>query len=60
MLSTSSLVTQSELLMSSIRVTGPSDDDEDWLVGETLDGSRSGGFPKVCQIGPLAVDWCCS
>ncbi|KAK8858659.1 hypothetical protein IAR55_002888 [Kwoniella newhampshirensis] len=30
----------------TIRVTGPSDDDEDWLVGETLDGSKSGGFPK--------------
>ncbi|WVF68909.1 hypothetical protein IAT40_003682 [Kwoniella sp. CBS 6097] len=30
----------------TIRVTGPSDDDEDWLIGETLDGSRSGGFPK--------------
>ncbi|WVQ96424.1 hypothetical protein IAU59_003529 [Kwoniella sp. CBS 9459] len=30
----------------TIRVTGPSPDDEDWLVGETLDGSRSGGFPK--------------
>lgn len=33
----------------SIRVTGPNpDDEEDWLVGETLDGTRSGGFPKVC------------
>ncbi|ODO10042.1 hypothetical protein I350_02267 [Cryptococcus amylolentus CBS 6273] len=30
----------------TIRVTGPSPDDDDWLVGETLDGSRSGGFPK--------------
>ncbi|WVQ73144.1 hypothetical protein IAR50_002708 [Cryptococcus sp. DSM 104548] len=30
----------------TIRVTGPSPDDEDWLVGETIDGSRSGGFPK--------------
>lgn len=30
-----------------IRVTGPHDDDEDWVVGESLDGSRSGGFPKV-------------
>ncbi|WWC70854.1 uncharacterized protein I206_104806 [Kwoniella pini CBS 10737] len=30
----------------TIRVTGPSDDDEDWLVGENLDGSKSGGFPK--------------
>nr|XP_018262261.1 uncharacterized protein I303_05277 [Kwoniella dejecticola CBS 10117]OBR84419.1 hypothetical protein I303_05277 [Kwoniella dejecticola CBS 10117] len=29
-----------------IRVTGPSDDDEDWLVGENMDGSKSGGFPK--------------
>ncbi|GFZ45131.1 hypothetical protein JCM24511_02857 [Saitozyma sp. JCM 24511] len=30
----------------TIRVTGPSPDDEDWLVGETLDGSKQGGFPK--------------
>ncbi|KAI9634950.1 uncharacterized protein MKK02DRAFT_37826 [Dioszegia hungarica] len=30
----------------TIRVTGPSDDDEDWLLGETMDGSKSGGFPK--------------
>lgn len=37
-------------MMSSIRVTGPSDDDEDWLVGETLDGFKSGGFPKVCLL----------
>nr|ODN99813.1 hypothetical protein L204_02253 [Cryptococcus depauperatus CBS 7855] len=29
-----------------VRVTGPSPDDEDWLIGETLDESRSGGFPK--------------
>lgn len=28
-------------------MTGPSEDDEDWLVGETLDGSKRGGFPKV-------------
>jgi hypothetical protein len=28
-------------------VTGPSPDDEDWLVGESLDGTRKGGFPKV-------------
>lgn len=27
------------------------DDDEDWLVGESLDGKRKGGFPKV-RIGP--------
>lgn len=31
-----------------IRVTGQSPEDEDWLVGETLDGSHAGGFPKVC------------
>lgn len=31
----------------SVRVTGPSPDDEEWLVGESLDGSRSGGFPRV-------------
>ncbi|KAJ9100021.1 hypothetical protein QFC19_005839 [Naganishia cerealis] len=30
----------------TIRVTGPSPDDEDWLVGESIDGSRSGGFPR--------------
>jgi hypothetical protein len=30
-----------------IRVTGVSDDDEDWLLGESLDGSRVGGFPRV-------------
>ncbi|KIR80880.1 myosin I binding protein [Cryptococcus gattii E566] len=30
----------------TIRVTGPSPEDEDWLVGETLDGSQAGGFPK--------------
>ncbi|ORX37347.1 hypothetical protein BD324DRAFT_625771 [Kockovaella imperatae] len=30
----------------TIRVTGPSPDDEDWLVGESLDGSKTGGFPK--------------
>lgn len=35
------------MLIARIRVTGPSDDDEDWLVGETIDGSRKGGFPKV-------------
>ncbi|RXK36785.1 hypothetical protein M231_05946 [Tremella mesenterica] len=29
-----------------IRVTGPNPDDEDWLVGETMDGVKSGGFPK--------------
>ncbi|KAJ9107396.1 hypothetical protein QFC21_000846 [Naganishia friedmannii] len=29
----------------TIRVTGPSPDDEDWLIGESIDGSRSGGFP---------------
>nr|ODN93909.1 hypothetical protein L203_00077 [Cryptococcus depauperatus CBS 7841] len=29
-----------------VRVTGPSPDDEDWLIGETLDESQSGGFPK--------------
>lgn len=35
-------------LTYSIRVTGPHDD-EDWLVGESVDGSRAGGFPKVCE-----------
>ncbi|WVW84772.1 hypothetical protein I302_106807 [Kwoniella bestiolae CBS 10118] len=30
----------------TIRVTGPNPDDEDWLIGENLDGSKSGGFPK--------------
>ncbi|GHJ86164.1 hypothetical protein NliqN6_2566 [Naganishia liquefaciens] len=30
----------------TIRVTGPSTDDEDWLVGESVDGTRKGGFPK--------------
>lgn len=35
-------------LTHSIRVTGPHDD-EDWLIGESVDGSRTGGFPKVCQ-----------
>ncbi|WRT67866.1 uncharacterized protein IL334_004840 [Kwoniella shivajii] len=30
----------------TIRVTGPSDDDEDWLIGENIDGSKKGGFPK--------------
>jgi hypothetical protein len=30
-----------------IRVIGPSPDDEDWLLGESIDGSRSGGFPRV-------------
>ncbi|OCF54822.1 hypothetical protein L486_07477 [Kwoniella mangroviensis CBS 10435] len=30
----------------TIRVTGPNPDDEDWLIGEYLDGSKSGGFPK--------------
>ncbi|BEI80594.1 hypothetical protein CcaverHIS002_0111230 [Cutaneotrichosporon cavernicola] len=30
----------------TIRVTGPSDDDEDWLVGESMDGERKGGFPR--------------
>ena len=39
-----------EKLIDRIRVTGQSDDDEDWLLGESLDGSRSGGFPKVCEI----------
>lgn len=34
-------------LTRSIRVTGPHDD-EDWLIGESVDGSRAGGFPKVC------------
>jgi len=39
-------------LIVRIRVTGQSDDDEDWLLGESLDGSRSGGFPKVSKILP--------
>ncbi|KIR36142.1 hypothetical protein I352_01088, partial [Cryptococcus deuterogattii MMRL2647] len=34
------------LARTTIRVTGPSPEDEDWLVGETLDGSQAGGFPK--------------
>jgi hypothetical protein len=37
---------------SRIRVTGPSEDDEDWLVGESMDGERKGGFPKVCARDP--------
>lgn len=28
-------------------MTGQSEEDEDWLLGESEDGSRSGGFPKV-------------
>lgn len=28
-------------------MTGQSEDDEDWLLGESMDGSRSGGFPRV-------------
>lgn len=35
--------------LDSIRVVGPSPDDEDWLLGESLDGSRAGGFPKVIE-----------
>ena len=31
-------------------MTGQSDDDEDWLLGESLDGSRSGGFPKASKL----------
>ncbi|OXB37491.1 hypothetical protein J007_02726, partial [Cryptococcus neoformans] len=34
------------LARTTIRVTGQSPEDEDWLVGETLDGSHAGGFPK--------------
>lgn len=30
----------------TVRVTGPSEDDEDWVIGESLDGQRTGGFPK--------------
>lgn len=37
-------------IVCRIRVTGQSPEDEDWLVGETLDGSHAGGFPKVCLI----------
>ena len=39
-----------ELKLHRIRVTGPSPDDDDWLAGETLDGSKSGGFPKVTDF----------
>jgi hypothetical protein len=48
-------VTPEELTsLCSIRVTGASADDEDWLFGETLDGTKSGGFPKVSPM--LSVD----
>lgn len=45
---------QSTWLTYSIRVTGPHED-EDWLIGETVDGTRTGGFPKVCQQGVRAL-----
>ncbi len=28
-------------------MTAQGDDDEDWLIGESEDGERKGGFPKV-------------
>ena len=36
-------------------MTGVSDDDEDWLLGESLDGSRVGGFPRVRGLSSSAI-----
>jgi hypothetical protein len=41
----------------SIRVTGVSDEDEDWMLGESMDGERKGGFPRVSGFVVKKLRW---
>lgn len=38
-----------------LRITGPSPDDSEWCIGESMDGKRRGGFPKVRRGGRTLI-----